>query len=245
MASLESLKTRSYAAQSWVGKTVDDKSIAMEIVYIGTVGTPVVTLASGTGITLADATTTTGSLAFNTYTNLGLLVDYINSLTRWKARIIDGLRATLTASSSLIPNSVVTAVTLNGEDVYQLFIDQSVIDTVFYRVAMDRGVLRGDDSQLKTQVPQGGHRVKIMGITYYENISAATLNGVRIYEYNPVSQTETQIWSATSVDATKTTHDFTLNPITSNEGNELVVMINDSAITDGAANYLQVEYIRE
>lgn len=245
MASLESLLTRSLAAQTLVGKTVDDLSIAMEIVYTGTAGTPVVTLVSGTGLTLADAATTTGSLAFGTYTNLGLLVDYINSTTRWSARIIDGLRSTLTASSSLIPNSVVTAVTLNGESVYQLFIDQSVIDTVFYRVAMDRGVLRGDDAQLKTQVPQGSHRVKINGITYNMEISAATLNGVRIYEFDVITKTETQIWGATSVDHTKTTHDFTLNPITASSGNELIVMINDSAISDSSANFLQVEYVRE
>lgn len=247
MASLESLQTRSYAAQTMSGRTVDDKSVAIEIVHVSTNASPAVTLVSNTGITLADAGYTTGSLAFATYTNLGLLVDHINSSHNlyWNARIIDGLRSTSTASSVLIPNSAITPVTQGGETIYQAFMDQSVNDTVFYRVSIDRGVLRDDNAALKTQKPLGGHRVKIAGITYRANISAATLNGLRIYEYDPVTVTETQIWSAKTVDDTATTHDFSDNPITASEGNDLVVMLNDSAITDATTNFLQVDYIRE
>lgn len=247
MASLDSLLTSAYAAQSLTGRVTDDLAVAVEFVHVSTNATPVVTLVSGTGITLADAGYTTGSLAFATYTTLGALVDIINAShgLYWKARIIDGLRSTSTASSVLIPNSVITPVTQGGETIYQAFIDQSVNDSVFYRVAQDRGVLRDDDGRLKDNEPAGSHRVKITGITYNENISAATLNGVRIYEFNPATLLETQIWSAKSVDATQTTIDFTLNPITSAYGNELVVMVNDSAITDDVANFLEVNYIRE
>ena len=247
MASLDSLNMRALAASTMSGRVVDDKSLAIEIVYVpqATGDTPVVTLVSGTGITLADSLTTTGSLAFGVYTNLGLLVDKINTYIRWKARIIDGLRATSTASSVLLPNSAITAVSRGGESIYEVLIDQDVNDSVFYRVSADRGVLRDDDGRLKDQIAQDSHRVKITGITYNQNISAATLNGIRIYEFDYKTLSETQVWSAKSVDATATTHDFTLNPITATEGNDLVVMINDSAITDDVANFLQVDYIRE
>ena len=245
MASLESLLTRKYAAQPMSGRTVDDGSIAFEIVHTSSDAVTSVTVVSGTGITLIDAAGTSGSLAFNTYTTLGTLVDKINTLANWKARILDGLRATSTASSVLIPNTAVTPVTIGGESVYQVFLDQSVAKDVFYRVAADRGVLSTEEGAIRSQVPKGSHRVKIMGITYRTNLSGATLNGVRVYSYNPVSQTETQIWGTTSVDDTATTIDFTLNPLTSDDGGELIVRVTDSAISDAITNFLQVDYIRE
>lgn len=247
MASLESLYAKTFVARTLTGRTVDDKSIAVEFVHVSTNATPSVTIVSNTGITLADAGYTTGSLEFGTYTNLGLLVDKINSSFSlyWKARIVDGLRASTTASSSLIPNGVCTSETRGEETIYLAYFDQSVNDEMFYRVAQDRGVLRDDDGRLKTEIPQDGHRVKITGITYRAQISAASLNGVRIYEFDPVTLSETQIWGATSVDNTATTHDFTLNPITSAEGNELVVMVKDSTFTDATTNFLEVNYIRE
>jgi len=245
MASLESLQTRSYAAQTMSGRVVDDKSIAMEIVHTSSDAITSVTLVSATSLRLIDATTDSGALLFSTYTNLGLLVDKINTLANWEARILDGLRSTSTASSVLLPNSAITAVSIGGESVYQIFIDQSVIDKVFYRVSMDRGVLRTDFGQLKTEVAQGSHRVKVVNIIYNAEINAAALNGIRIYEYDPVAVTETQIWSAKSVDHTATTHDFSLNPITAGEGNDLIVSIEDSVYADSAANFLQVDYIRE
>ena len=124
MASLESLQTRVLAAQTVSGITVDDKSIAMEIVNSAGVAVTSVTVVSATSLRLIDADGDSGALLFATYTNLGLLVDAVNALSNWTARILDGLRSTSTGSSSLIPNSAVTAVTINGESVYQIFIDQ-------------------------------------------------------------------------------------------------------------------------
>ena len=245
MASLESLLTRKYAAQPMSGRTVDDNSIAFEIVHTSSDVVTSVTVVSATSIRLIDATTDSTALLFNTYTTVGALVDKINTLANWKARILDALRATSTSSSVLIPNTAVTAVTIGGESVYQVFLDQSVANDVFYRVAMDRGVLRTEEGALKTEVPKGSHRVKIEGITYRENISGATLNGVRIYSYNPVTLTETQMWGTTSVDDTATSIDFTSNPITSGDNEELVVRVTDSAISDSITNFLQVDYIRE
>jgi len=247
MSSLKSLQTKQLLAQTMSGITTDDKSLALEIVHISDSDNPVVTLASATGLTLADDDTTTGSLAFTTYTNLGLLVDVINEDhgNSWKARIIDGLRSTSTASSALIPDSAVTAVTRNGESIYEIFMDQSVNDSMFYRVSSDRGVLRDDHGVLKTEIPQNGHRVKINGIKYKVNISSATANGLRVYEYDPIGDVETQIYQWTTVDNTETEIDLSDFPITSGYGNDLIVMFVDSAISDATTNFLQVDYVRE
>lgn len=246
MASLESLLTRSYAAQPKTGRTEDDLGVALEIVPISAESTRSVTLTSATNLVLVNAGVTLTCTFATDSTTLGALVDRINTSAHFQARIIDGLRATTTADSVLIPNSAITSSTINGETVYKVLIDTDVHDEVYYRVAMDRGVLRDDFGNLKTEHPLGSHRVKITGIKYKENISAATLNGLRIYEFNPNTLTETQIWGTISVDNTVTTHDFTDNPITSDEGNELVVMFADSAITTGAlTNFLEVNYIRE
>jgi hypothetical protein len=248
MASLESLLGKTYTAQPFTGRTVDDKSVALELIHVSSNATPSVTVVSNTGITLADAGYTTGSLAFGVYTNLGLLADKINNSYNlyWKARIMDGLRSTSTASSVLIPNGVCSTVTQGSETIYQVFQDHSVGMSLFYRVAMDRGVLYDDDARLKTTIPNDNHRVKILGITYNANVNAAMLNGVRIYEFDPVAVTETEIWSAKSVDATATTLDFTDSPITSGYGNELIVQVTDgTSLTDDIANFLEVNYIRE
>ena len=249
MASLESLLTRSLTAQSLVGYVTDDKAIAMEIVFSPLVSTTTatsVTLTSATKIVLIDSVGSSGDIDFATYTNLGLLVDKINTLDNWKARILDGLRSTATASSVLIPDAAITAVTVNGESVYKVFIDQSEMDKIFYRVSMDRGVLNDDKGFVRTQLPKGGHRVKITGIKYSADISAAELGAIRIYEFDAVTLSETLVWSAVSVDDTVTTHDFTDFPIAATEGNDLVVAIVDgTSIADKATNFLQVDYIRE
>ena len=247
MASLESLLTRSYAAQSVSGMVTDDKAIALEIVHTSSDAITSVTVTSATQIELIDAAGT-NTLDFATYSNLGLLVDALNATANWKARILDGLRATSTTNSMLIPNSAVTAVSIHGETVYRVYIDTTAVDAVFYRVSMDRGVLNTDLGQVRADTEKilKNHRVKITGIKYNQDISAAELGAVRIYECDPRNASETLIWAAKSVDATTTTHDFTLNPITAREGNDLVVVVLDStSIDDAAANFLQVDYVRE
>ena len=249
MASLESLLGRSYGARSMSGMVTDDKAIALEIVHTSSVAITSVTLTSASDLVLIDAGgTTTCTFGDATGDTLGAVVDTINASTNWKARILDGFRATATASSVLIPNSALTAVTINGESVYQVFMDSSVAKTVLYRVSMDRGVLVSDlgQNKLDNEKLLKGHRVKITGIKYNVNVSAAELGAVRIYEVDSVTLAETQIWAAKSVGATTTTHDFTLNPLAAREGNDLVVVVLDAtSVTDAAANFLQVDYIRE
>ena len=141
---------------------------------------------------------------------------------------------------------IITATTRNGEDFFEVFIDQDVDNNIYYRVSADRGVLRDDDGVLKSQKPQGSHRVTIKGIKYQANISGATKGGIQIWEYNPVGDVETQIWEKTSVDNVATTIDLTDSPITAGYGNDLIVVITDgTSITDATTNFLQVDYVRE
>lgn len=255
MASLESLQARSLAAQTVSGYIVDDKSIALELVYTGSNAVTSVTLTSATDLVLISTDTpTTVTSTFATDTTLGAVVDRINASANWKARILDGFRSTTTASSVLIPNSAVTAVTIGGESVYQIFIDGSEADSMAFRASYDRGVLRDDFGRVKTQVAdrvglngwkQNAHRVKINKIKYSADVSGATVNGLRIYEIDSVTLAETEIWCANLVDDTVTSHDFGDFPIASREGNELVVAIVDSALADKSTNFLQVDYTRE
>lgn len=246
MASLESLLTRSLNAQSVVGFVTDDKAIAMEIVHTSSDAITSVTLISATSLEMIDAVETVTCTFATDSSTLGDMVDRINASENWEARILDGLRSTATASSVLLPDSAITAATVNGESVYKVFFDTSVVKALFFRAAMDRGVLNDDKGFVRTQLPKGGHRVKIAGIKYNANVNGASLGAISIYEFDKATTTETLVWSAKSVDATTTSHDFSLNPITSGEGNELIVEVTDAtSLTDDAANFLQVDYIRE
>lgn len=245
MASLDSLLSRSYAAETMTGRNVQDSIVALEIVPISAASTRSVTLTSNTNLVLINAgVTLTCTFGSNSGT-LGALVDRINTSPHFQARIIDGLRSTVTTSSVLIPNSAITSSVVNGETVYKVLMDSSVNDTYFYRVAMDRGVFNNDKGIVKTTLPLGSHRVKLLGIKYRINLSGATINGVKIYEYDPVALTETLIYTVPSVDDTETTLDFTDFPLTAINGNELIVTVSDSAVTDTLTNFLEVNYVRE
>jgi len=248
MASLESLQTREVAAETRTQRVVDDKSLALGIVYKpqATGTTPVVTISTGVGITLADSLTTTGSLAFTTYSDLGLLADKINSYARWECRILDGLRATKTETNVMLPDSGVTAATINGESIFRVYLDGSINDEMYYRVSMYRGVTTDDKGRTLDQSPIGSHRVKLTGIKYRINFTAAETNNIRIYESNPATATDTQIWNGqTGTDDTATAEDFSLFPFTAAEGSDLVVMFKDTEIADTLTNYIEVNYIRE
>jgi hypothetical protein len=79
-------------------------------------------------------------------------------------------------------------------------------------------------------------------------VGTAAANKVRIYETDPVTLTETQIWQGASVQSTTTVTslDFSKAPITVKEGNDLVVLVTDAAsISAASTNYIQALYIRE
>lgn len=237
MASLDSLQIRDLAAQSTGIRYVDDGPIALRIVHTGTAAVTSVTCTTATNLVLIDADGTTTS-TFATDTDLGKVADRINASANWKCKILDGLRATATNASNFLENAAVTANVLNDELGYSLHLDTSATDDFLIRCTYDRTA--------QGLLPASGHRVKLVKFEYNLDVSAAEAAAVRVYEWDPVLKTETLIWSAASVDATLTTHDFTKGPITAKEGNDLVILVTDAtSITDAAGNYLQAIYVRE
>ena len=250
MASLNSLQTRAALAETKVTRVLDDKSVALRITYSGaSTSAPVISIITATSLTL---TTSLGATVFTFGSGFGTLTLLAAGINGGKGdsglgaagggftcRIMDALPTMITTASNLVVSSGLTSSTVNGETVYDVLVDTSTTKMVAYRISYDRNVA------INTKL-RGGHRVKVSGISYYENVSAAEAGAVRIYEYSAADGTTTLVWAATSVDATITAHDFSTCPYTASEGNDLLVMVTDaSSLTDDAANYLQVSYIRE
>jgi predicted lipoprotein with Yx(FWY)xxD motif len=235
MASLNSLQMRSLTAQPTAIRYVDDGPIALRIKHVGTTAVTSVTVTTATNIVLIDADGTTTS-TFATDTTIGAVADRINAAANWECKILDALRATLSANT--LVDGAITVSTVNNEAGYSVTLDTSGADDFLIRCTYDRTA--------GNLLPSSGHRVKLVKFEYNLDVSAAEAGAVQIFEWDPVLKTETKIWSNASVDATLTTHDFTKGPITAKEGNDLVILVTDAtSITDAAANYMQAIYVRE
>ena len=242
MSSQDFFVTRYYAAEPTVGRIVDDGSFALRISHPGSEAVTSVTVNVGASIVLvdADATTTIDITAAATDT-LGEICDYINSLDNWACRVMDGLRVD-DVSGSQLKDGAITASIVNGETVWNVPTDTSVMKAISYRVAYDRNV--------SVNTPKGAHRVKLTKFTYNADINAAAADGVQIWKWDANNKSETQIWQATSVDgagsgANDTSHTFS-SSLSAGEGNDLIVRItNATSLTDNDANFLQCEYTKE
>lgn len=229
---------RQLAAQTTGIRVAEDGPVALRIVHVGTAAITSVVVTTATNIVLTDADGATTS-TFATDTTLGAVADRINASNNWRCKILDALRSTLTTASNLVAGTL-TANVKNGESGYDVMLDTTTAFTFAVRATYDRSAL-----DLK---PANGHRVKVNSFEYVLDVGTAAADKVRVYEWDPVLKTETQIFSAASVDSTSTatSHDFTKAPITAKEGNDLIVLITDAAsITDASTNYLQVLYTRE
>jgi hypothetical protein len=238
MASLNSLQMRALAAQTTSLRVAEDGPVALRIKHVAANAVTSVVVTSATNIVLTDADGAS-TFTFATYSTLGKLADAINGTANWDCKILDGLRATLTIASNLIGGTITASAKLD-EMVYDIMLDTTTTFTFPIRATYDRSVGAG--------IPVVGHRVKVVSFEYVMDVGTAAADKVRIYECDPVTRTDLQIWSAPSVDSTSTvtSFDFSKAPLTAKEGNDLVVMVTDAAsITDAATNYLQVVYTRE
>ena len=243
MASLNSLKMRALTARTTGIRYADSGPVALRIIHIGTAAVTSVITTTGTAIVLTDATNTVtadfaGTLSLGT---LGAVADYINSTSNWKCKILDGLRTTLTTANNLVgAPTTATANQMEDEWGYDINLNTTTTFTYPIRCTYDRtaGNVR----------PKGGHRVKLVGFDYLLNVGTAAANMVKIYETDPVTLTETQIWQGASVKSTTTVTslDFSKAPITVKEGNDLVLLVTDAAsIAAASTNYIQALYTRE
>ena len=240
MASQDSLLARYYAAEGKVGRVVDDTPVAIRISHPGTEAVTSVTVNTAASIVLIDADgTTTIDITAAAYNTIGEVADYINSLDNWACKVLDALRSDAVDGSQLVDGAISSSV-VNGETVWDVLQDTSVLKAMTYRCTYDRNV--------DLNRPKGAHRVKLQEFTYNLNVNAASANGVRVYEWDANNKTETQVWQATSVDATDTTHNFASGKgtITAGVGNDLIVRVqDDTSVTDADANFLQCVYIKE
>ena len=232
---------RALAAQTTSLRVVDDTPVALRIVHKAANAVTSVTSNAGTLVLIDASGTTTITYATAGTTTLGGVADKVNGLDNWDCKVLDGLRSQIVSAGSKFITGALTADVMNGELGYSLVVDTSATFFVPVRVSYDRSVGVG--------IPLAGHRVKLVNFAYMLDVGTAAADKVRIYEWDPVLFTETQIFSAASIKSTTvlTTHDFSAAPITAKEGNDLIVVVTDAAsLADAAStNHLQVMYVRE
>jgi hypothetical protein len=250
MASKDYLIARHYDAIDTVARVEADGSKALRIREIrGGASTPTVVLSNtSTTLTLTDSggTATVIDLSAAAYNTVGELVDYINTLASWDCKILDSLRADLT-DNTFVDGSVTSSVAEDGKTIFDVPVDSSATFNLTYRCAYNRDFTNKLTSAKNAYNEKvgGSHRVNLSKFTYYANVGTdASANSVRVYTFDPKTQTETQIWGAKSVDSTATTVTFT-DPLTAGDGKDLIVRVLDAASLADSGAYLELEYSRE
>lgn len=241
MASTDMLWARHLAAAKAVRRTTEANGVPLRIIHVGTgtTQTPTVVLSNtSTTLTLTDgaAAATAIDLSNAAYNTLGELADYINGLSSWECKILDGLRAD--ATDNMFTDGAVTPAVVNGEMCWSLtqLIASAKLEV---RVCYDETV-----GGLK---PKGAHRVTLDGFSSYATTTGGA-NTVQIWDC--YKGTETQVWGALGINNTlltyspsSTTYPFT--GITADDGHELVIVIAGTVTTAATTNYVQAEFTRE
>jgi len=237
MASLNSVQVKQALAKSVCGTVVNDTPVAIRMKYIGTGSVTSVATTTATQFVLTTSDGGAETFTFADYTTMGALAEAINNSAYWDARVLDALRADVTSGSPFVDNA---SLTVTSDGYYDALVDTSVTKNMTYRCAYNRGV------NWSEQKPTGAHRVHLQSVVYKADIFSATANEFRIYEYNPTTLAETQVYQAASVDNTETTVNFANGEgkITSGWNNDLIVRIlDDTSLADGG--YMYSTYIAE
>ena len=237
MASLNSVQVKQALAKTVCGTVVNDTPVAIRMKYIGTGSVTSVATTTATQFVLTTSDGGAETFTFADYTTMGALAEAINNSAYWDARVLDALRADVTSGSPFVDNA---SLTVTSDGYYDALVDTSVTKNMTYRCAYNRGV------NWSEQKPTGAHRVHLQSVVYKADINSATANEFRIYEYNPTTLAETQVYQAASVDNTETTVNFANGEgkITSGWNNDLIVRIlDDTSLADGG--YMYSTYIAE
>jgi hypothetical protein len=215
------------------GFTKDDICIALRLKYKGTGTITSVTVDVSTDLEMITSDGGTETFTFAAYATVGALADAINQSSYWEAKILDSLRSEATDDKFIDG-----AITAGSEGYYDVLTDSDALDKVSYRVTTNRDV--------GVEKP-GGHRVRLSEVKYYQDLTAGVANGFRIYEWDPVAMTETQIYGALSVQTTATTVNFASGNATvdARPGCDLIVTLAGGAFADGSGNFMDVAYIVE
>jgi len=184
-----------------------------------------------------------GTLLFATYTNLGKLVDEINSSPNWEAEIVAGLRTDAINGSELLARS--TSVFRMYEEI-GLYGDTS--DSGVYRI----GYLLESNKPFETvhglssQKTFHQNRVGLQRIRALINTSDAGAWDLSVYEVGSDRAASLgTLYNATPADNTEKDTGQTDAPMFhSKYGNSLYIVASDAAWADSGA-YLGVEGFRE
>lgn len=233
MASLDSLKVRSLLASGVVEHRASDKPVAIRLTYIGTGSVTSVTVTTATNIVMVTSDGGTDTYAFSSYATVGALVDAINADGIFSAKVLETLRSYATASQFV--DGAITAVrdTFN-QITYPVYVDTSA--ALYQSVALSPMPYYG--------MPKG-HRVHLQEVFYNINVGTAAADSFQIW-MRKTDNTETQIYSALSVDNTDTTITWASGEakITGEENADLIVVVKDAAsLADGGV--IRASGIRE
>jgi len=237
MSSLAFLQSRKLGARGVVSQTGTDKPVALRLLALGVAGTVTsATVTTATDITLVTSNGGTEVFLFSAYATVGALADAISASTYWDCKVLDTLRSYPTATQFV--DGVITSSTNEGVVVYDVLVDTSAALYFAYRLTVDRGI--GQEK------PSGAKRVHLQEIEYFATLGAAAADSVQVWETH--GGEETQVIGNLSVSATKTTENFAagMGKMTSEVGNDLVIVLLDSlSIADAGGNYLTVVGIAE
>ena len=233
MASKDSLEVRKLLSAGKVIQRADDTSKAIRVRYIGTAGTPSIVITTATKIAMTDATATV-DYAWATYATMGALVDALNGSGLWEAHLLDALRTDVTLNSFKSNTTVTPGTDENGVVVWDLVHDNNIVSDATYFATVCLSPFYNFDA------PKG-HRVHVKEISYNEDITAAA-GGVKLYVRSK-NGTETEIYSALSVDATTTTINWASGEgkISGGENQEIVFrVVTADALADQTANFIRI-----
>lgn len=231
MASLDSLRTKYYAATGTTLQTGTDSPVAIRLFYVGTGSVTSVTVITGTSVATISTGTGEGTktYTFAAYTTIGALADAINGDGIFNAKVLDCLRA-LGSDNNLVAGAPVTAGTdANGVICWDL----KTITAVTLQLGATLSAHRDFGFPM-------GHRVKLQQIVYLATLAGANSDMFQIWRRR--GTTETQILGALSVSAASTTTTFASGQgfISGNADDEFVVLLKDTVMADGAGNLLRI-----
>lgn len=230
MASLDSLRTRYYAASGVVRQVVDDTPIAIRLRNLtGGAVTSVTVDNSAETLVIITANGGTDSYAIGTSgTNtVAGLCAAINGDGIFEAMPVDSLLAD-SVDDKFIDGAVTAGADSNGVAVWDLKTDTSALAEL--TVALG--------PQLPDWDLPKGHRVHLQELVYNADLTAAA-DKVQIWKRK--NGVDTKIYSALSVDTTATTINFASGEgkISGGVDDILIVKITGTVI-DAAANFVRV-----
>lgn len=222
------MQYRNLSAEGSVIQAGTDQPVAFRIRKVGSETATSVTVTTATNIVLVGSTTT-DTIAFATYTTYGSVIDAINATGRWQAKILDALLSKASAST------IVTGLITPGTDANGVVVWDALQDTsASLQIAVCLSSNRDFDAP-------SARRVHLQELSYSVDMGTAAANSVLIYRRR--GKTETQIFSALSVDTTATTINFAagIGKISGKDGDEFVALVKDAAtLADAAGNYVRV-----